>query len=139
MKRMYGILTVIILSSLTIYSQDEDQHRNFKMPEGNGHISGIVLDKGNSQPLTGVTIQFFKTMRGDTSKVKGGETDDKGKYVYVVEQDSKQRTVVVKKPVVVGESYNNKIEIKELVVIFKCDKIPYQLCFSSKILTVNFL
>ncbi len=40
------------------------------------------------------------------------QTDDKGKYVYVVEKDSKGRTVAVKKPVVVGESYGDKIEIK---------------------------
>ena len=40
------------------------------------------------------------------------QTDDKGKYVYVVEKDSRGRTVAVKKPVVVGESYGDKIEIK---------------------------
>lgn len=40
------------------------------------------------------------------------QTDDKGKYVYVVEKDSKGRSVAVKKPVVVGESYGDKIEIK---------------------------
>lgn len=40
------------------------------------------------------------------------QTDDKGKYVYVVEKDSKGRTVAVKKPVIVGESYGDKIEIK---------------------------
>ncbi|MEJ8817806.1 efflux RND transporter periplasmic adaptor subunit [Lacibacter sp. H407] len=40
------------------------------------------------------------------------QTDDKGKYVYIVEKDSKGRSVAVKKPVVVGESYGDKIEIK---------------------------
>ncbi len=40
------------------------------------------------------------------------QTDDKGKYVYVVEKDSRGRSVAVKKPVVVGESYGDKIEIK---------------------------
>jgi membrane fusion protein, multidrug efflux system len=40
------------------------------------------------------------------------QTDDKGKYVYVVEKDSKGRSIAVKKPVVVGESYGDKIEIK---------------------------
>jgi len=40
------------------------------------------------------------------------QTDDKGKYVYVVEKDSKGRNIAVKKPVVVGESYGDKIEIK---------------------------
>lgn len=40
------------------------------------------------------------------------QTDDKGKYVYIVEKDSKGRYVAVKKPVVVGESYGDKIEIK---------------------------
>jgi membrane fusion protein, multidrug efflux system len=40
------------------------------------------------------------------------QTDDKGKYVYVVEKDSRGRSIAVKKPVVVGESYGDKIEIK---------------------------
>ena len=40
------------------------------------------------------------------------QTDDKGKYVYVVEKDGKGRSIAVKKPVVVGESYGDKIEIK---------------------------
>lgn len=40
------------------------------------------------------------------------QTDDKGKYVYIVEKDSKGRSIAVKKPVVVGESYGDKIEIK---------------------------
>lgn len=40
------------------------------------------------------------------------QTDDKGKYVYVVEKDSKGRTIASKKPVVIGESYGDKIEIK---------------------------
>lgn len=40
------------------------------------------------------------------------QTDDKGKYVYVVEKDSKGRSIAVKKPVIVGESYGDKIEIK---------------------------
>lgn len=40
------------------------------------------------------------------------QTDDKGKYVYVAEKDSKGRTVAVKKPVVAGESYSDQIEIR---------------------------
>jgi len=40
------------------------------------------------------------------------QTDDKGKYVYVVEKDGKGRMVAIKKPVVIGESYGDKVEIK---------------------------
>jgi membrane fusion protein, multidrug efflux system len=40
------------------------------------------------------------------------QTDENGKYVYAVEKDSKNRSVVKKIPVQVGESYNNMIEIK---------------------------
>lgn len=40
------------------------------------------------------------------------QTDENGKYVYTVEKDSKNRNVVKKIPVQVGESYNNMIEIK---------------------------
>ncbi len=40
------------------------------------------------------------------------QTDENGKYVYAVERDSKNRNVVKKIPVQVGESYNSMIEIK---------------------------
>jgi membrane fusion protein (multidrug efflux system) len=40
------------------------------------------------------------------------QTDENGKYVYTVEKDSKNRNVVKKVPVQVGESYNSMIEIK---------------------------
>jgi membrane fusion protein, multidrug efflux system len=40
------------------------------------------------------------------------QTDDKGKYVYVVEKDSKGRSVASKKPVLIGESYGDKVEVK---------------------------
>ncbi len=62
--------------------------------------------------IASVRIKDYNAPNAVVIPVNLVQTDDKGKYVYVVEQDSKQRTVVVKKPVVVGESYNNKIEIK---------------------------
>jgi membrane fusion protein (multidrug efflux system) len=39
------------------------------------------------------------------------QTDEKGKYVYVIEKTG-DRSIVRKKPVIVGESYNNATEIK---------------------------
>lgn len=69
---------------------------------------------GGTRPnsIASVRIKDYNAPNAIVIPVNLVQTDDKGKYVYVVEQDSKQRTVVVKKPVVVGESYNNKIEIK---------------------------
>ncbi len=39
------------------------------------------------------------------------QTDEKGKYVYVIEKTG-DKSIVRKKPVIVGESYNNATEIK---------------------------
>ena len=66
-------------------------------------ITGTVTD-AQALSISGVTV----TVKGTQTAV---QTDDKGKYVYIVEKDSKGRFVAVKKPVVVGESYGDKIEI----------------------------
>jgi RND family efflux transporter MFP subunit len=62
--------------------------------------------------VAAVRIKDYSAPRAVVIPVNLVQTDDKGKYVYVVEKDSKGRSVAVKKPVVVGESYNDKIEIK---------------------------
>lgn len=73
-----------------------------------------AIPGGSVRPnsIASVRIKDYNAPNAIVIPVNLVQTDDKGKYVYVVEQDSKQRNVVVKKPVVVGESYNDKIEIK---------------------------
>jgi multidrug efflux pump subunit AcrA (membrane-fusion protein) len=62
--------------------------------------------------VAAVRIKDYSAPNAVVIPVNLVQTDDKGKYVYVVEKDSKGRSVAIKKPVVVGESYSDKIEIK---------------------------
>ena len=62
--------------------------------------------------VAAVRIKDYSAPNAVVIPVNLVQTDDKGKYVYVVEKDSKGRSVAIKKPVVVGESYGDKIEIK---------------------------
>ena len=39
------------------------------------------------------------------------QSDEKGKYVFVVEKNSKGKIVAVKKAVVIGETYGDKAQI----------------------------
>src|SRR5687767_9294393 len=83
---MTRILTIIILlSGITSFSQQDDNPRtDRKPPEGNGYISGTVIDRDSRQPLVGVIIQVFKSAKTDSSKLKGAETDESGKYTIEV-------------------------------------------------------
>lgn len=66
------------------------------------------------------------------------QTDDKGKYVYVVEKDSKGRNVAVKKPVVVGESYGDRIEIKAgLQAGMQLISEGYQTVYDKQVVTIG--
>ena len=62
--------------------------------------------------IASIQIKDYDAPKAIVIPVNLVQTDDKGKYVYVVEKDSKGRSVAVKKPVIVGESYGDKIEIK---------------------------
>jgi membrane fusion protein, multidrug efflux system len=62
--------------------------------------------------IAAVRIKDYSAPNAMVIPVNLVQTDDKGKYVYVVEKDGKGRNIAVKKPVVVGESYGDKIEIK---------------------------
>ena len=62
--------------------------------------------------LAQVRIKDYSAPNAIVISVNLVQTDENGKYVYVMEKDSKGRFVAVKKPVVVGESYNNRVEIK---------------------------
>ena len=69
---------------------------------------------GSVRPNTIATVRIkdYSAPNAVVIPVNLVQTDENGKYVYVVEKDGKGRTVAVKKPVVVGESYNSMIEIK---------------------------
>jgi len=62
--------------------------------------------------IASVRINDYSAPNAVVIPVNLVQTDDKGKYVFVMEKDSKGRSVAIKKPVVVGESYGDKIEIK---------------------------
>ncbi len=66
------------------------------------------------------------------------QTDDKGKYVYIVEKDSKGRSVAVKRPVIVGESYGDKIEIKSgLQAGMQLISEGYQTVYDKQVVTIG--
>jgi membrane fusion protein, multidrug efflux system len=61
--------------------------------------------------LATMRIQDYQTKQTITVPVNMVQTDEKGKYVYVMEKAS-GKTIARKKPVDVGESYGGMIEIK---------------------------
>ncbi|RXK59701.1 efflux RND transporter periplasmic adaptor subunit [Lacibacter luteus] len=66
------------------------------------------------------------------------QTDDKGKYVYIVEKDSKGRSVAIKRPVVVGEAYGDKIEIKSgLQPGMQLISEGYQSIYDKQVVTIG--
>ncbi len=66
------------------------------------------------------------------------QTDDKGKYVYIVEKDSRGRTIASKKTVIVGESYGDKIEIKAgLQTGMQLISAGYQTVYDRQMVTVD--
>jgi RND family efflux transporter MFP subunit len=69
---------------------------------------------GSVRPNTiaSIRIKDYSAPNAIVIPVNLVQTDENGKYVYVIEKDSKGRSVAIKKPVVVGESYNSQIEIK---------------------------
>ena len=69
---------------------------------------------GSVRPNTiaSVRIKDYSAPNAIVIPVNLVQTDEKGKYVFAVEKDSKGRTIASKKPVIVGESYDSMIEIK---------------------------
>jgi membrane fusion protein, multidrug efflux system len=69
---------------------------------------------GSVRPNTiaSIRIKDYSAPNAIVIPVNLVQTDENGKYVYALGKDGKGRTVAVKKPVVVGESYNSMIEIK---------------------------
>jgi len=77
-------------------------------------IEAAIPGGGDVRPNTiaAVRIRDYSAPNAIVIPVNLVQTDEKGKYVYVVEKDSKGKSVAVKKPVIPGESYGDKIEIK---------------------------
>ncbi|HMP86209.1 MAG TPA: efflux RND transporter periplasmic adaptor subunit [Lacibacter sp.] len=73
-----------------------------------------TIPGGSVRPnsIAAVRIRDYSAPNAMVIPVNLVQTDDKGKYVYAVEKDSRGRLVAVKKAVVLGESYNDKVEIK---------------------------
>jgi outer membrane receptor protein involved in Fe transport len=72
------VLIILITFSYNVLVKSQKSDRQSKMPEGNGTITGIVIDKDNSQSIEGATITIFKSK--DSTKVGGAETDKKGMF-----------------------------------------------------------
>ncbi len=67
------LLTVsLILTSTTLTAQGR------QFPEGNGEISGTILDYKDDSPLEGASVQLFKEK--DNTLAKGTQTDSKGNF-----------------------------------------------------------
>lgn len=83
-------------------------------PSTRTFIAEAKIPGGGVRPnsIAAIRIKDYSAPNAVVIPVNLVQTDDKGKYVYVVEKDSKGRSIAVKKPVVVGESYGDKIEIK---------------------------
>ncbi len=88
--------------------------------------------------VAAVRIKDYSAANAVVIPVNLVQTDDKGKYVYVVEKDGKGRTIAVKKPVVVGESYNDKIEIKAgLQAGMQLISEGYQSIYDKQVVTIG--
>src|SRR5437762_7288861 len=77
-KFNYFAVFVIILVSMLNNVHSQDDKPKFKMPEGSGTISGIVVDKDSHAPLEGAVITLFKAK--DSLRVKGAGTDNSGAF-----------------------------------------------------------
>ena len=88
--------------------------------------------------LAAIRIKDYSAPNAVVIPVNLVQTDDKGKYVYVVEKDSKGRTIAVKKPVVIGESYGDKIEIKAgLQAGMQLISEGYQSIYDKQVVTIG--
>lgn len=69
---------------------------------------------GTLRPNTVATIRIkdYSTPSSIVVPVNLIQSDDRSKYIFVLDKDSKGRMVATKKPVVTGESYRDQIEIK---------------------------
>lgn len=94
-------------SSISLSSQLID-------PNSRTFVVEAAIPGGSVRPNTIATVRIkdYSAPNAIVIPVNLVQTDENGKYVYVVEKDSKGRNVVIKKPVTVGESYNSMIEIK---------------------------
>jgi membrane fusion protein, multidrug efflux system len=98
--------------------------------------SSQTIDRPNS--LAAIRIKDYSAPNAVVIPVNLVQTDDKGKYVYIVEKDSKGRTIAVKKPVMIGESYGDKIEIKAgLQAGMQLISEGYQSIYDRQVVTIG--
>src|SRR5437899_3046126 len=76
--RLFLMILAVITFSTELFAQQDNNNtgRRFQMPEGNGTISGIVVDKDSHAPLEGTVVTLFTAK--DSTRVKGAGTDNKG-------------------------------------------------------------
>lgn len=95
---------------------------------------------GNVRPNTLATVRIkdYSAPNAIVIPVNLVQTDENGKYVFTVEKDSKNRNVVKKIPVQVGESYNSMIEIKSGIQVgMQLITAGYQSVYDKQVVQVD--
>jgi membrane fusion protein, multidrug efflux system len=120
--------SVIKLSSQTINQSTRTFTVEAAVPGGSVRPNAVAS----------VRIKDYSAPNAVVIPVNLVQTDDKGKYVYVVEKDGRGRMIAVKKPVVIGESYGDKVEIKGgLQTGMQLISQGYQTVYDGQVVTVE--
>jgi membrane fusion protein (multidrug efflux system) len=120
----------ISLSGRTINPNNRSFTAEAKLP-----YDGIIRPNQNAQ----VRIEDYAAKNAITIPVNTVQTDEKGKFVFVAVQQN-GKTIAQKKQIVVGELYNQLIEVKSgLIVGEKLITEGFQNIYEGQILKVNSL
>lgn len=122
--------STISLSGRTINPNNRSFTAEAKLP-----YDGIIRPNQNAQ----VRIEDYAAKNAITIPVNTVQTDEKGKFVFVAIQQN-GKTIAQKKQIVVGELYNQLIEVKSgLIVGEKLITEGFQNIYEGQILKVNSL
>lgn len=120
----------ISLSGRTINPNNRSFTAEAKLP-----YDGIIRPNQNAQ----VRIEDYAAKNAITIPVNTVQTDEKGKFVFVAVQQN-GKTIAQKKQIIVGELYNQLIEVKSgLIVGEKLITEGFQNIYEGQILKVNSL
>jgi outer membrane receptor protein involved in Fe transport len=78
-RNMKNIIILAVLLILQWFLINETNAQNRNKGNGTGSVTGIVLEKSGNSPLEGASVTLRKTT-GDSSIVKGTQTDESGKF-----------------------------------------------------------
>ncbi len=75
-KRSFRFVFALVIALIGANLSAQTNER--KMPEGNGTISGIVIDKDSRTPLEGAVLTLYGSK--DSTRIKGAGSDSKGQF-----------------------------------------------------------